>query len=340
MDVQQFLKNMRFTATGDAAKEGTTWLEMYILYKMQGGRCCAQAPGPLAIAQPHMRQHVCEFKGLVRKIARLTMEEEDAKIFQASESKYPRLKRLGIANHVPMMCLRIAVHPQASDYIVREVIKSQGRKTAKEIDCIISGEKQIEEKNLSMKGRTRWSRSIRKVAFQIWAGVEEDRGRQVAHDEEGQRPEGGARGSLDLFKCPRCERWASAGRKAFSIENIGARTWCNSCKTNHMVKEWLCECRKPWFACSLHKGLPDSLRARRSLQAVGEQKGKRRRRQTPSASESDEGSATGAKAVQYVQFTKKELNVVQKRARPALLSLGLKRKFPHLLRQGGCDEEG
>ncbi len=57
-EVQDFLQQIVFQKCAPH-EEGTTWLEMYILYKMREGGCIVEDPSNKASAKPSMRQLLC-----------------------------------------------------------------------------------------------------------------------------------------------------------------------------------------------------------------------------------------------------------------------------------------
>ena len=108
-----------------------------------------------------------------------------------------------------------------------------------------------------------------------------------------------------------------ADRKAFSLSSLGAKTWCNSCKKNHMVKTWRCSCDLPWYQCETHGKDPHEAEGDLVLQQT-----------VPVRPSKDK----------KVDFAMVEVKKSRARNQPeqgfklraSFLSAGLKRKFGHL----------
>ena len=67
-DVQDFMQHIKFQkCVGE--EQGTSWLELYILYKLSGGRCPVKDPSSKAMARPSMRAQTKSFKEICRYIA-------------------------------------------------------------------------------------------------------------------------------------------------------------------------------------------------------------------------------------------------------------------------------
>ena len=110
-DIQEFLSKIVFTPT-DKEDEGTTWLEMFVIYKLCGYGCPIQNSKG-AEKRVSMRQQIDVFKKCVRDIIRLTCDAQDTDDFKPSKHKKPRLQGLGIQNHEFMISIRIHLSVEA-----------------------------------------------------------------------------------------------------------------------------------------------------------------------------------------------------------------------------------
>ena len=82
-------------------------MELYTMFKLDGGSCMVKDPLDKACARPSMRLQTKTFQKAVREIAKFTIGPEDAVILKPSTHKKARLKCLGIITHMAMMKAKI-----------------------------------------------------------------------------------------------------------------------------------------------------------------------------------------------------------------------------------------
>ena len=82
------------------------------------------------------------------------------------------------------------------------------------------------------------------------------------------------------FFCHRCKHKVNASRKAFRLDGLGAKTWCNNCSKSWLVKTWSCACGKRWFECETHqeKAGEEPLKPRPQPEVKRRRRRRRRRR--------------------------------------------------------------
>ena len=126
--VQQFLKMLRVEPNACREEIGSTWIELYIMFKKAGFECAVQEPSNEAARKPSMGMHIKEFQRMVREVAQATMSGEDQRIFQASWHKHPRYLGCGIITHMAMINAKVVLEESEEDEITKEVVRSQRRK--------------------------------------------------------------------------------------------------------------------------------------------------------------------------------------------------------------------
>ena len=70
----------------------------------------------------------------------------------------------------------------------------------------------------------------------------------------------GEKATKEFFQCAKCSHNVLADRKAFNLNNLGVKTWCNTCKKSWEVKSWRCRCKVLWHACSIHRDASEQMR--------------------------------------------------------------------------------
>ena len=105
--------------------EGTTWLELYLLYRYCGGEDGIKLPGNSATRRASMRQQVSNFKKTIKEVAKRVLSKEDEMLFRPNRSKKPRLKNYGIPTHMAMANFKVVISDGIKIEIGKDIIKSQ-----------------------------------------------------------------------------------------------------------------------------------------------------------------------------------------------------------------------
>ena len=129
--VQEFLQNTKLKPVR-GEQQGVSWLELYTLYKLAGGRCMLEDPTNKAAPRPSMRQQLKAFIATCRDVARLTMGPKDAELFQANRTKKPHLQGLGINTHMPMVKFQIVMPCEGGKEIGQQITLEIGRASCRE----------------------------------------------------------------------------------------------------------------------------------------------------------------------------------------------------------------
>eukprot|EP00973_Karenia_brevis_P016017 2189887-Karenia_brevis.AAC.1 len=134
--VQRFFRQLQMRPC-KPEQRGTTWLELYTLYKVRGFPCAIGDPESKAEARPVVRQQVTAFRSVVRAIAANTMEQEQERLIKPSEFKGFALKRLGVEMYLPMISGKVVMSRKERSTVDAEILRLKGIK-AKEIQEVLS----------------------------------------------------------------------------------------------------------------------------------------------------------------------------------------------------------
>ncbi len=175
--VQEFLQNTKISKV-EEGQQGISWLELYTLYKLAGGQCMVEDPESPAATKPSMRIQLKEFISTCRNVARLTMGQHDSDLFKHNRSKKPRLTKLGICNHAPMVRFQVVISKGTAKAMAQAILRVQARRTKKKAAELINQKQAVRLQKLSTVNRTRWSRSIRPDKELIKQREEDDKERK------------------------------------------------------------------------------------------------------------------------------------------------------------------
>ncbi len=119
-----------------------------------------------------------------------------------------------------------------------------------------------------------------------------------------------------------------ASRKAFSVETLGSKTWCNKCRRSLLVKSWNCPCGRKWFGCEVHKDKAEEAPKKpQEEKPPRDKRRKRKRGKAPVEADLEELFSTRVSLAKTARATGGTVPVIRKR----MLSANLKRKFGHSL---------
>eukprot|EP00973_Karenia_brevis_P083283 11548322-Karenia_brevis.AAC.1 len=119
--IQSFIGKMEYKPC-KVDEEGTSWPELYTLFKMAGGGCMVENAEGSAEARPSMRVQIKRFQMACRDIVKHTMTAEDAECFKPSAYKKARLKSLGIISHMAMVRLKVVIRSEARQELAFHIL--------------------------------------------------------------------------------------------------------------------------------------------------------------------------------------------------------------------------
>jgi ribonuclease HI len=316
-EIQKFIKGMTFQKC-IAGEQGISWIELYILYKLQGGRCPVEELPNKAEKRPALRTQLKQFRATCRIIARHTMSQEDAINFKPSTYAKPRLQGLGVDNHMAMISCNVCINDELKRKIAFHILRIQTGRTIKITNRILDGDVSIPTARINLQKRCAWSKTIgthKGEMFKPFAGSA-----SVAETKDEPEKEGTKVKEYFNLECHVCHTEVKADRPAFKSHQLDKKTWCRKCEKNFEVKTWLCSCGNAWFRCAIHKhyAYPES-----------------KPRPTPrpksalDKSEQVDFSVQRKSKADHVREQQRAFTV-----KPNFLSPSLKRKFSHLFPQG------
>ena len=279
--VYQFLQEMPFKRTQDPA-QGTTWLELYIVYRMLGHPEPVSRDQNLAVAKPTMGAQLREFRAVVRKVVRWAFAGKSMLLFRGTESKGHALRTLGLRTILATMPYQLQLTEGARRAVAQHIVRAQANRSGRQASALLDEGSKVKLQPLRTKGKAQWSRGIPKWgAAQVFqqpmpgsmdssaaSGVDCHRSRGAASASSDQRTCEGPDVTAStrplpqtiFVFCPKCQFAVDGTRPAFRIDKLDQKTWCKRCHRSHAISNWACACHTPWHACPRHQGEPARLR--------------------------------------------------------------------------------
>ena len=135
---------------------GTTWLELYIVYRISGHPPPIQQPASSPLSRPTLRQQLHLFTLQVRRCCRQYFHTKHHHLFRAGPAKGKRLLGLGIDTHLAILPFQIPLAEHARRRIAVEVLRSQRHMTATQAEQAIRTHQLCTPRPLLLKGRADW----------------------------------------------------------------------------------------------------------------------------------------------------------------------------------------
>ena len=218
------------------------------------------------------------FKKHVQRLQQCAVDNEDKHLFKPCGVKKRPLKRLGITTSMPAIRSVIKIPESVGKVIDRELLRAKGVKKCEAIKLVEEGGF-VDARNIDTKRKYGWADSILKLS------AKEDPWTNVHTTSSIIEPESTANCvSLDVatqhfLECPDCSWWTTAGRRAFDVNGLDAKTRCANCRKVFLAKLWRCRCGIEWHQCHEHKLAPETMRKWKDSQ----KRPKARKRQRPTS---------------------------------------------------------
>ena len=121
-DIAQFLRRLEFKEP-QAGEVGTTWIELFVVFKAMGYADPIPKGANEAKAQPSLQNQLQCFKNGIRKVAREGIQGDCKKFLGASAVKGYALQRLGVTSHCAAIHGKINMSKRVQEHVI---VKSCG----------------------------------------------------------------------------------------------------------------------------------------------------------------------------------------------------------------------
>ena len=225
---------------------GTSWLELFCLFELCGGRLDGDDSNNSAIPKSSLRACLATFKEATKLVVDCCMNPLHQRLFASSKSPLPRLASLGYGSFVPCIRGSIKVPAGLSDRLqigllhLRFKTITRARRTA-----MLNGSISLATTKVSYRGCPAW-RGVNVASKEIPEAV------RAWRDRPHQSSTSYLPWQYISIGCPRC----GASKDATNLQLFGNRKFhsvlCTDCRHSSSSKKWNCECNRPWYSCDVH----------------------------------------------------------------------------------------
>jgi hypothetical protein len=153
-DVQRFLQAAKFQTIGDGQR-GTTWLELYLVYRLSGCRAPLPWATCRAAARPSAAQQLNAFKTIVRRVARATVVDAiSIGLFALDTGSGENLLCYGISGRHAAINARLDLAGAARTVLTRAVLHLTRSFAQPRIDKIVDKQEPVTAIKLNLRGKT------------------------------------------------------------------------------------------------------------------------------------------------------------------------------------------
>ena len=148
---------------------GTTWIELYVLYRLAGKPEPIQYTAEDASSRPTLRMQLHAFRRGVRRVVQLAMPASLHWLFKGEAHGNRRLGSLGITTYLATLPWQPCLTKDAQNRLAIEVLRSQHRLTTTKAQQALLENKLLPLRSLQLKGRTKWSRQLRPLKQPLYS---------------------------------------------------------------------------------------------------------------------------------------------------------------------------
>ena len=246
-EVWHFLQSLTYYEV-EEQQQATTWLELYLLYRIKGyGKPVPDRPSK-ARARAHIQAQINEFKKAMRGVVQRAIYDEDLKAkFKPHKITNEKFLNLGIKGKFPAICCTIEVDNETAQLLEYNLITLGHRVSAAKVQEFREGITTFIPIVPVFKGRAGWDSNIKVQT----AKHKPDNGNAIATLASNKV----SKRELEQtqFKCPHCNEETQSNKQCFQLQDLDKVNKCKKCKVNVKVRDWMCSCAHTWHLCEIHR---------------------------------------------------------------------------------------
>ena len=222
----------------EAGIPGTTWLELYIHYKLHDAK---KVDKHFLAKKKNLQSEIACLKKCFRKIATECIDEGQEWILQTCYSRRNRLMQAGITNkHAGAKGMPVLTQIER-DMVMEVIAELRGKGSKKNLETFRKG-------NLSVtKGSLRYGRKAEAIEarsglLQTWTNA------PAADSVISFQPEK----LLTVVMCPGCQAAKCTKNLALKRKSQFSNLKCDNCSDTFSARNWSCRCGNLWKKCPQH----------------------------------------------------------------------------------------
>ena len=164
-DVAKMFRRLEFQDSGEE-RFGTTWIELFVIYKAMGYKDPIFQNGRGAKNLPSLGKQLKAFKANVRKKCRKGIRGVCGEFLKAGAKKGYALKRLGVTNHMAAIRGKVRMSEKVQIHVDKEILRANGN-LLKDLESQVRGEKEVKLAELTLKRKASWSKGVKRFPNEL-----------------------------------------------------------------------------------------------------------------------------------------------------------------------------
>ena len=241
--VQKFLSNLK--VTNDQGYRPTTWIEIYVLYRLRGYARIIDPPSQPTGKKPTADKQIRALINLIRAMSIRTLDQQAKDAFRPGKSTKDNMIGLGIKGTIPVLSCNVYANTHEREQIDKQFVKLARSISDKKLNKFIDGSNGVIARQLALNSQIQWDQKIPNVC----------RTMQDTQD-QWEVPDDTTKFVEDVcyYTCPSidCNKVKPNYLKCFQRNNLDNITKCTFCKRKSLAYTWVCQCGKKWHTCVEH----------------------------------------------------------------------------------------
>ena len=237
---RNFLTNVRWMEEERADTGGVTWLELFVLYCLHGGKGKDQGKEGL-VDKTTLQTELKDFKAAVRRVAMHCCSEDQEWCFATTYSRQNRLKELAICNKHAGFRRMPYVEKETATVVVKCILDMKGATTRKHKNAHEKGALRLKAKPLTYRGGQAWEKRLHILNDWVSNPVE-PMGKAATQKST----------SLEIVKCPSCSRGQDVRNSKLFVNSAISNIKRKHCGDTSSARKWACTCGTLWFKRGTH----------------------------------------------------------------------------------------
>ena len=222
---------------------GITWIELYILYRINNHPKPICNPSNSALCKPTLAQQLGVFKCKIRSIIKKTIDEPAMiKAFMPDQQHAPQFVDLAIEGHHPALAFDLHISVAVQQIVATQLIRLTRKFSKQVIACFLSQEKGFRPAKIDIKGKAPWDDHIPLCSTGDRLLSRVTSVRQTSANMENDT----LHIPLTKVVCPNCQSVGKAVQDKFLVKSFETHITCARCGKQTPSRDWKCQCNIRW----------------------------------------------------------------------------------------------
>ena len=226
-------------------QQGTSWLELLILFELLGGLLTRDGPTHTAAPNKSLRDELSFFKLHFTRVVDTCLDVGDRLFFGPSKSQFCRLSAATFSNFVACINCKVLVPEPLQKRLLHSLLSCRIHMSSSKCSDVDNQLLHLQDTKLSGRFPPQWRKFIHTDGY-IQEQIHDNQNLQYQESVSYPVPE------TFLIQCPGC----SARKEAKHISLFKDGHWnslkCGACALTKTSRLWNCVCSRPWNSCNLH----------------------------------------------------------------------------------------